>query len=623
MGGMTTAAGSARATAPLRRTRAPLDPGPSASTGAALRLYLREHRSRLGVGTLLAVGGAFLSTIPPIFIGRIIDQLGREAALGGIVLLGAAMVAVTAGQALCQACGRYLIVASARDVEFEMRDDLFHHLQRMDLDYYQHQRIGDLMARMTNDLNAVRMMVAQGFLNLTSTLAVAVFTVGAMASLSVPLTLVALVILPFVSLTLAVVGRAVHVRFEQLQAQFSEISTAAQENLSGIRVVKAFAQEPREIEAFGELCDQYASRAIRLSRAQGLIWPAMEGILGLALLAVLVVGGQQAIGGQLSLGQLVQFVAYVRLLAWPLVGLGWVSNLLQSGWASLKRLQEVWAARPAIVEPSDAVLDSIVGDIEFRNVSFFYGATAVLRNVSFHVPAGTSLAIVGAIGSGKSTLVNLIPRLKDVSEGQVLIDGIDVRRRSLPVLRRAIGYVPQETFLFSAPLRTNVGFGHSHELSEAELNLAGDISQLNNDVMDFPDRFDTIIGERGVTLSGGQKQRAAIARAVAKRPRILILDDALSAVDTHTEAEILRRLEPVQKTRTSIVVAHRISTVKDADLILVLADGEIVERGTHGGLLAGRGLYFDMFRRQLLEDEFGLAPDLPAAARQPRRTAPA
>jgi ATP-binding cassette subfamily B protein len=586
-------------------------------------LYLRRHRLRLGVGAFLAVGGAFLSTIPPVFIGQIIDQLSRSAEFGSIVVLGASMVVVTAGQALCQALGRYLIVASGRDIEYEMRDDLFHHLQRMDLGYYQHQRIGDLMARMTNDLNAVRMMVAQGFQNLTSTLAVAVFAVAAMFALSVPLTLVALVILPFVSLTLAVVGRAVHRRFEQLQAQFSEISTAAQENLSGIRVVKAFAQEPREIDAFGELCDQYASRAVRLSRAQGLIWPAMEGILGLALLAVLVVGGQQAIGGHLSLGQLVQFVAYVRLLAWPLVGLGWVSNLLQSGWASLKRLQEIWAARPAITDPNDPVLDPIRGDIEFRNVSFSYGSTQVLSNVSFHVPAGSSLAIVGSIGAGKSSLVNLIPRLADVTEGEVLIDGIDVRRYSLRVLRQAIGYVPQETFLFSAPLRTNLAFGHSHELSEAELDVAGDISQLNNDVQDFPDRFDTIIGERGVTLSGGQKQRAAIARAVAKRPRILILDDALSAVDTNTEAEILRRLDHVKKTRTSVVVAHRISTVKDSDQILVLADGVIVEHGTHEALIASRGSYFDMFRRQQLEGEFGLAADLPGAATRPGKTAPA
>jgi ATP-binding cassette subfamily B protein len=612
---MTTAAHLAAAARPVRR---PLDPGAAASAGATLRLYLRQHRLRLGIGVVLTVAGAFLSTLPPILIGQIIDHLGRQSEFGLIVLLGAAIVALTAGQALFQALGRYLTIATARDIEFEIRDDLFHHLQRLDLAYFQHQRIGDLMARMTNDLNAVRMMVAQGFLSLTATLAVVLFAVVAMLGVSVPLTLICLVILPFVTLTLAVVGHIVNLRFEQLQAQFSEISAAAQENLSGVRVVKAFAQETPEIEAFADLCDQYAARAIRLARAQGVIWPAMEGILGLALLVVLVVGGQEAIGAQLSLGQLVQFVAYLRLLSWPLVGLGWVSNLLQAGWASLKRLQELWAARPSIHDEPDPVTDPIRGEIEFRDVTFAYDGEPVLRNVSFRVPVGTSLAVVGAIGSGKSSLVNLIPRLFDVTSGQVLVDGVDVRRHSLSVLRQAIGYVPQETFLFSAPLRTNVGFGHSHELSERELDLAGDISQLNNDVMDFPDRYDTIIGERGVTLSGGQKQRAAIARAVAKDPRILILDDALSAVDTHTEAEILRRLAHVKKTRTSVVVAHRISTVKDSDQILVLAKGEIVERGTHTELLARRGLYFEMFRRQQLEDEFGLAPDTaPDAAQRP------
>lgn len=618
-----TAANVAARRPPLARpVRAPLDPRPSASAGAALRLYLRQHRRWLTVGTVLTVAGAFVSTLPPVLIGQIIDHLGSQSDFELIVYLALLMVALTAVQAGFQALGRYLTVASARDIEYEIRDDLFHHLQKLDLAYFQHQRIGDLMARMTNDLNAVRMMVAQGFLNLTATLAVVAFALLAMLQLSVPLTLISLVILPFVSLTIAVVGRIVHLRFEQLQAQFSDISTAAQENLSGMRVVKAFVQEPHEIDSFAALCQEYASRAIRLARAQNFIWPAMEGILGLATLLVLVVGGQQAIRGQLSLGQLVQYVAYLRLLAWPLISLGWVSNLFQSGWASLKRLQEIWVARPSIHDEPDPVPDPIRGDIEFRNVTFTYGAEPVLRNVSFHVPAGTSLGVVGSIGAGKSSLVNLIPRLFDVTDGEVLIDGVDVRRRSLSVLRRAIGYVPQETFLFSAPLRTNVGFGHSHELSEQELYLAGDISQLNKDVMDFPDRYNTMIGERGVTLSGGQRQRAAIARAVAKDPRILILDDALSAVDTHTEAEILRRLAHVRKAHTSVVVAHRISTIKDSDQILVLVSGEIVERGTHTELLARRGAYFDMFRRQQLEDELGLAPSESNGAVEPYRTPP-
>jgi ATP-binding cassette subfamily B protein len=608
---MTTSASSSTAHAPARArvVRQPLDPGASSSAAKTLRFYVREHRLSFLAGAVLTVIGALVSTLPPVLIGQIVDHLGAQSEFGLIVVLGVASVAATALQALLQATGRYQTAVTAREIEFEMRDDLFHHLQRQDLAYFQRSRIGDLMARMTNDLNAVRMMLAMGIFNLVQTVAVLAFVVVAMFGLSVELTLISLVILPFVSVTLAVVGRVVHHRFERLQEKFSDISTAAQENLSGIRVVKAFAQESAEIESFRGLCNQYLSRAIGVARADESIWPAMEGILGLATLLVLVVGSEQAIGRQLSLGQLVQFVAYLRLLAWPLIGLGWVSNLFQSGWASLRRLQELWRARPTIHDEPDAISDAIRGDIEFRNVTFAYGDSTVLRNVSFTVPSGTSLAIVGSIGSGKSSLVNLIPRLFDVTDGQVLIDGIDVRGHSLSVLRRAIGYAPQETFLFSAPLRTNVGFGHSHELSEHELAVAGDISQLNNDVMDFPARYDTMIGERGVTLSGGQKQRAAIARAVAKNPRILILDDSLSAVDTHTEAEILERLADVKKTRTSVFVAHRISTVKDSDQILVLAAGEIVERGNHAELLAQRGLYHEMFLRQQLEDEFGLVPD--------------
>ena len=376
-----------------RAVHEPMDPGASSSAGSTLRLYLRQHRRSFAAGAVLTIVGAFVATLPPVLIGQIIDHLGAQADFYLIVLLGLLTVAITAVQALFQATGRYRTAVTARDIEFEMRDDLFHHLQRQDLAYFQHQRIGDLMARMTNDLNAVRMMLAMGIFNLTQTVAVVAFVLVAMLGLSVQLTVISLIILPFVSLTLAVVGRVVHSRFERLQAQFSDISTAAQENLSGVRVVKAFAQETAEIKTFRALCDQYLSRAIHLARADEFIWPAMEGILGLATLLVLVVGSQQAINGQLSLGQLVQFVAYLRLLAWPLVGLGWVSNLFQSGWASLKRLQDLWVARPTIHDEPDATPDPIRGDIEFRNVSFGYGDTPrvaqrelhrAVRNVACH-----------------------------------------------------------------------------------------------------------------------------------------------------------------------------------------------------------------------------------------------
>jgi len=336
---------------------------------------------------------------------------------------------------------------------------------------------------------------------------------------------------------------------------------------------------------------------------QGVIWPTMSFILGLAVLSVLYIGGQDAIRGELTIGQLIQFVAYLYLLSWPMIAIGWISNMFQAGWASLIRLQELFDAKPAIEDPIDPVTTPIKGEIEVRGVSFAYGQSIVLHDVSFTVPAGGSLAIVGPTGSGKSTLVNLIPRLFDVQQGEVLIDGINVRRYPLQLLRRAVGYVPQETFLFSVPLRENVAFGLDRELTDSQIDWAGDVSQLNKDVEDFPARYDTMIGERGVTLSGGQKQRTAIARAVAKDPQVLILDDALSAVDTYTEAEILRRLRGVMRERTSIVVAHRISTVKDADEILVLDDGRVAERGTHRDLLEHGGLYAQMYRRQLLEEE--------------------
>jgi ATP-binding cassette subfamily B protein len=565
--------------------------------------YLRRHRTQLLFGLGSVAAGSFLATVPPRFIGQIIDALGDVASFGTIASLAGLTVLFSAFQAALQAAGRYLTMDASRRIEYEMRNDLFAHLQRMHLAYFQHQRIGDLMARMTNDLGATRMMMGPGFMNVAMTTSVFVFTVGSMLSLSLKLTVISVVLLPLITLTFGVIGRQVHHRFERLQAQFGELSNEAQENFSGIRVVKAFGQEQAEIDAFSAVNGEYVRRAVGLARMQGLIWPAMSFIIGSAVLAVLYIGGQDAIRRELTLGQLIQFIAYLYLLSWPMIALGWVSNLFQAGWASLRRLQAIYAAEPAIDDPIDPVTTPIRGEVELRGVTFAYGQTIVLRDISFKVPAGGSLAIVGHTGSGKSSLVNLLPRLFDAQQGDVLIDGVDVKRYPLDALRKAIGYVPQETFLFSVPLRENVGFGAERVLTDAELDWAGDVSQLNKDVEDFPARFDTMIGERGVTLSGGQKQRAAIARAVAKDPRILILDDALSAVDTYTESEILRRLRGLMKERTSIVVAHRISTVKDADEILVLDEGRVAERGTHRGLLEHGGLYAQMYRRQLLEEE--------------------
>jgi ATP-binding cassette, subfamily B, multidrug efflux pump len=579
--------------------------------------YLGRHGWTLIAGVTTVVAASFFAVIPPRFIGGIVDDVSRGAPYSQVVVLALAMIGVAACEAVVRRFGRYRILDGSRQIEYEMRNDLLAHLQEMHLGYFQSQRIGDLMARLTNDLQAVRQMYGMATMMVVSTSATLIFSVVSMVQLDLKLTLLSLVLMPFASITFWVIGRRVNERFQDLQAQFGDMATKAQENFSGIRVVKAYSQEEPEIASFAGVTQEYVHRAVDLARLNGLVWPAMAFIIGCAILATLYVGGTDAILGRLTVGQLVQFIAYLYLLQWPMIAFGDITNTFQQGWASLGRLQELFDAAPAISDPIDPVERPIRGALEFRNVSFAYGQTIVLHDVSFRVPAGGSLAIVGPTGAGKSTLVNLVPRLFDVQRGEILIDDVDVRRYPLAVLRRAVGYVPQETFLFSVPLRENVGFGTEEDLADERLEWAADVAQLNKDVEDFPARYDTMIGERGVTLSGGQKQRSAIARAVAKDPRILILDDALSAVDTYTEAEILRRLRGVMRERTSIVVAHRISTVKDADEILVLDDGRIEERGTHLQLLERNGLYAQMYRRQLLEEELEVDED---QAEHERRT---
>jgi len=573
------------------------------SARATLLHYLGQHKVKLATGIALVGLSSFVAVLPPLLIGRIVDALTTGSSIDVVVRLALIMVALAGLENVFRGFGRLRILDSSRRIEYRMRNDLLARLQTMHLAYFQHQRIGDLMARLTNDLQAVRQMIGFGTLMLTNTLLTLLFTFISMFSVNTKLALITLVITPISSYTFWTIGRRVNRRFESLQAQFGDLSAKAQENFSGIRVVKAFSQEEPEIGAFARVNRDYLDKAVSLAMVNGLLWPAMQFILGGAILAILYVGGQDAIDGHLTIGQLVQFIAYLQIISWPMIALGEVTNMIQQGAASLGRLQDVFNAKPTVADPIDPVLTPIAGAVEFRNVAFAYGQAVVLRDISFKVPAGGSLAIVGPTGSGKSSLVNLIPRLFDAQQGEILIDGVDVRRYPLPMLRRAVGYVPQETFLFSVPLRENVGFGRDRALTDAELHWAGEVSQLGKDVEDFPARYDTMIGERGVTLSGGQKQRTAIARAVAKDPRVLILDDALSAVDTYTEAEILKRLRGVMRERTSIVVAHRISTVKDADEILVLDDGRVAERGTHRELLERNGLYAAMYRRQLLEEE--------------------
>jgi len=564
--------------------------------------YILRHRRAYLFGFALSVAASVLLMLDPLILRKAVDAITAGTDPRTLLTYALMLIGVNLGAWILRYFWRLNILGASRRIEYEIRNDFLAHLQRMHQAYFQHTRTGDLMTRAVSDLNTVQRFVGPGIMHFFSTLIIAAISVAFMLSINVPLTLYLIIILPMVSLTFAILGPMIHRQYESVQDQFSTVSTKAQENFSGIRVLKAFAQEPQEVEQFAGLNREYIRRNLAVIRTDGALWPLMMFFLGLAAVVLLWQGGDAVIARRITLGQFVQFSGYLALLSWPMIALGWVLNLMQRGRASMKRLDEVFAQRPRIADAPDArPVADLRGEIEFRDVTFAYNGAPVLRGVSLHIPAGSTTAIVGHLGSGKSTLVNLIPRLFDVTEGQVLIDGVDVRRLRLDDLRRHIGFVPQDTFLFSETLRENVGYGL--EVIDGErVREASAVAQIAGDIGDFPRGYDTMVGERGVTLSGGQKQRTAIARAVARDPRILILDDALSSVDTNTEEAILSRLRGVMASRTAILISHRVSTVRHADQIVVLSDGRIVERGTHDELLARGGLYAELYQRQLLEE---------------------
>jgi len=505
---------------------------------------------------------------------------------------------------------RWILIGISREIEFDVRNDLFRHLEKQDSGFYQRYRTGDVMARMTNDLNAVRMLLGPALMYSANTIFFTLFALYFLLHLSPWLTLVALAPMPLASILVQYLGHKIHDRFERIQASFSEISAQAQENYSGARLIRAFAREESQIGLFEKLNRQYIARSLRLVQLMGMLWPTLEFILGVSMVITLLAGGHLVLAHRISVGDFVEFNTYMILLIWPIIAVGWVVNLFQRGTASVVRIDELLKAEPAIDDRSadlsvgpDTVLK---GEIEFRHLDFSYGGTPVLRDVSLKIPAGSTLAIVGPTGSGKTTLVSLLSRLFEAPAGSLLIDGRPVREYPLAVLRRNIGMVPQETFLFSDTIRENLAFGVSNASAE-EMLKAAETAHIRVEFEEFPQGFETMVGERGLTLSGGQKQRAAIARALLRRPAILILDDALASVDTYTEERILNGLGSYTSASTTILISHRVSTVRNADQIAVLDHGRIVEIGRHDELLALDGYYAGLYQKQQLEEELTVA----------------
>ena len=566
-----------------------------------LHNYLRRYRWAMLLGMLCLVLKDVAQALQPLMIRGAVDAFpGRS---GKFIRFAFMLVGLSLVKGIFQYWMRVIIIGISRDIEFDLRNDLYRHLLGLSWDFYGRTRTGDIMARSTNDLNAVRMMLGPGIMYWTETSLTFVLAIAIMVSTDWRLALLSVLPMPAVSLAVIFFGRAIHTRFERIQEMFSDISSRAQENFSGVRMIRAFVQERAEMRRFADLNREYVSQNMRLVRIQAVFDPLLEALIGLTFLVVLWVGGYQVLRGRISIGSFVMFNTYMGMLVWPMIALGWVVNLMQRGTASLARINQILVERPSIAAPPNPVpLERPRGEIEFANAGVQYGSAHALDGIDLRIAAGETVAVVGHTGSGKSTLASLVPRLMDPSTGIVRFDGIDLRELDPAELRRQVGFVPQETFLFSASIAENIAFGVDRA-SQEQIRRAAEIAGLAGDIEGFPNGYQTMVGERGITLSGGQKQRTAIARAILRDPRVLILDDALSSVDTLTEERILTHLAEVMRDRTVILISHRVSTVRQADRIVVLAHGRIVEQGTHAELVDAGGYYAELSQKQMLEEE--------------------
>ncbi len=592
--------------------------------------YFKPYKYHIIAGILFILVSMAFGLLVPYYVGRAIDDLSQNVTWEKIIYYPLLILGINAVSGVFLFWQRRLLINASRHIEYDMRGDFYAALVGQPLEFFQNNRVGDLMARATNDLSAIRQIVGPMILYSFQAIFALAIVLPILLRINVKLTLFLLIPMPLVSLTVKFLGQQIHVRFEKIQEFFSSITARAQENLSGVRVVRAYAQEQAEIEKFQDLNREYARRNIALVKYGAAMRPLLFFFIGLGFVIIVAVGVPMAVRGEISPGEFTSFILYLQRMIWYLIALGYVVNLYQRGTASLKRFNAILETEPTIKDAPDATEQpKIRGKIEFRDLNFAYNGTPILKRINLKIEAGQTVALVGKTGSGKSTLINLIPRLHDAPDGTVLIDDVPVRRFPLEQLRKSIGVVPQETFLFSDTLAENIAFGVDKDelrmtngelresiensksngeqsaikILEPEIRKSAEIANLAGDIEDFPHKYEQLVGERGITLSGGQKQRTAIARAVMRNPRILILDDSLSAVDTYTEEKILNGLRDVRQNRTTLIVSHRISTVRDADLICVLESGKIIERGTHEELIKLNGEYADLHERQLLEEE--------------------